>query len=265
MAPRGSAEGNTKAPARVPASKNWFLTWNNYPEEQVAPFIELCRGLCEKFVVEREIGESGTPHLQGKMTLKKKGRPIELFNCISNKIHWEKSAVWKGHEYCAKDSLTTDIDVNIWFGGFEPVLAPKIWGWQQDLVDRIPNMQERKIYWYWEPDGKVGKTDLCRYLVIKHKALVVGGKATDMKCAIASLKEKPRIILVNIVRDGTVSYGGLEAVSDGLFFSPKYESGMVIFNKPKIIVFSNEEPDTERWSKDRYDVCKITIPRSEDN
>lgn len=204
--------------------------------------------------MEREVGDSGTPHIQGKIHLHKKGRPIELFKVG----HWRKSAVWKGNEYCAKDGTKQGID--IWYKGFTPVLAPKIWGWQQDLVDRIPSMEERKIYWYWEPIGKTGKTDLCRYLCIKQKAIMVGGRATDMKCALASLKDKdklPEIIIVNVVRDGNVSYGGLEAISDGIFFSGKYESGMVIMNKPKIIVFSNNPPNGELWSADRYDITRI--------
>lgn len=253
MALDGSKEGNTK-PSRVSASLYWFFTWNNYKNEDLALFINDCDDLCELYVMEKEVGESGTPHIQGKIKFKKKGRPIETFKI--KEIHWEKSKTWKGHEYCAKDGTTPGVD--IWYKGFTPVLAPKIWGWQQELVDRIPTMDtERKIYWYWEPKGGVGKTDLCRYLVLKHKAIVVGGRSQDMKYAIINSDPKPNLIVVNIARGHSVSYSGLEELKDGLFFSSKYESGMCIFPKPKIIVFSNNVPDYEKWSADRYEVTRI--------
>lgn len=254
LARLGSDLGNTTSP-RVAASLYWFCTFNNYDELELARLIETADEICDKYVFEKEVGESGTPHIQGKIKMKTKGRPIESFK--NKKIHWEKSKCWKGAEYCCKDG--TEIGVDIWVKGFDPVLAPKIYGWQLELLELLKHMKERKIYWFHEPKGGVGKTDMCRYLAIKHNALMVGGKSSDMKCAIALMKEKPKLIIINVPRVSHeyISYQGIEEVSDGIFFNGKYESGMVIFNKPKIIVFANEIPEKNKMSLDRWEIYDI--------
>lgn len=253
MAPSGSETGNTRNP-RVVASLYWFLTWNNYDDDELALFLKKADETCERYVFEKEVGKNGTPHIQGKIKFKKKSRPMETFQ--KKEIHWEKSKTWKGAEYCCKDG--TEIGVDIWIKGWDPVLAPKIYGWQEECEKMILSAKGgRVIWWFYEETGGVGKTDLCRYMVIKHKALVVGGRAQDMKCAIASMKIKPKIIILNISRNGSISYNGIEQVSDGLFFSSKYESEMVIFNKPIIVVFANREPDYSCMSNDRWRVYRI--------
>ena len=241
---------------RISASKYWFFTWNNYRPDWLQNFKLDLDGKCIKYVVEHEVGEEGTPHLQGKIHLKTKGRPIELFGI--KEIQWRKSVKWKGVEYCTKDG--TEEGVDIWFKGWRPVLAPKIYGWQQKVVDMMPEMKTRNIYWFWEPDEQLGKTDLCRYLILKKLAWgPVGGKGADMKYAIAQLEDKPEVILVNIphASSGFVSYTALEEISDGIFFSGKYEAAPVIFNKPKLIVFANVEPDYSQMSNDRWQVYNI--------
>lgn len=253
MARSGSTTGNTKS--RTSASLYWFFTWNNFLEGDIDKMVARCDELCDMYVFEREVGESGTPHLQGKIKFLKKNRPIESFRDISEKIHWEKSATWKGHEYCAKDG--TKLGEDIWYKGFTPILAPKLEGWQIELEKMLPEMKERNVHWFYEEKGGVGKTDFCRWICLKKKALMVGGRSQDMKCAIASMKTKPGIVVVNLARGNKLSYTGIEEVSDGIFFSSKYESEMVIFNKPIIIVFSNEQPEWERLSMDRWRVYNI--------
>lgn len=255
MAPYGSVVGNTKP--RVTASLFWFMTWNNYKEDRLAPFIEALENECEMFIMEREVGDSGTPHIQGKIKFYEKNRPIEKFGKMTEyKISWRKSKVWKGADYCVKDGTEKGYDV--WWKGWDPILAPKIWGWQQDVVDSIPEMEERKIYWYYEEKGKMGKTDLARYLCIRKKGIMLGGKAGDMKTCLVGMKVKPELIIINLVRSARVSYIGLEEVSDGIFFSGKYESEMCIMKKPKIIVLSNVPPEVEKMSMDRWVVNKVT-------
>lgn len=50
----------------APQSKNWCFTWNNYPEDAADILEELDHhDKIEYLVAGREVGESGTPHLQG--------------------------------------------------------------------------------------------------------------------------------------------------------------------------------------------------------
>ena len=49
------------------------------------------------------------------------------------------------------------------------------------------------------------------------------------------------------------------------FFSGKYESGMVRYNKPHVIIFANCRPDIEKLSKDRWKVkCLISEEEADD-
>uniref|UniRef100_UPI004049B2EE hypothetical protein n=7 Tax=Pseudomonadati TaxID=3379134 RepID=UPI004049B2EE len=54
-----------------------------------------------------------------------------------------------------------------------------------------------------------------------------------------------------------LSYTGIEEVKNGCFFSSKYESEMVLYNSPHIIVFANEEPTYHKLSSDRWNVVDL--------
>jgi hypothetical protein len=55
-----------------------------------------------------------------------------------------------------------------------------------------------------------------------------------------------------------LQYGVLESIKDRLVFSPKYcaRTKRVIHN-PHVIVFSNEMPEMNKLTDDRYDVRVI--------
>lgn len=49
----------------------------------------------------------------------------------------------------------------------------------------------------------------------------------------------------------------MENLKNGWFTSTKYDSGMRIFNPPKIVVFMNQLPPMDKFSRDRYDIFEI--------
>ncbi len=70
----------------------------------------------------------------------------------------------------------------------------------------------------------------------------------------------PEIILLNIPKSFNtdyLSYTGIEEVKDMFFFSGKYEGGMVDGNPPHLFIFSNEYPDTQKVSLDRWRIFNI--------
>lgn len=262
-------EGNTNSspssnPPKVSISpaKNWCFTYNNYTD--VPMFQNLLLSLCSKFVFQEETGENGTEHLQGYCEFKKKERPKSVIKI--DKIHWEITRDVKASiAYCSKvDTRTGKIYKS-------NIIIPKplkiineLRSWQEDIVNIIDSdPDDRKIYWFWENTGGVGKTVFCKYLVHLHGALVLSGKAADMKYGIIKFIEKhfcyPEIIVFDIPRSNLefLSYTGLEEVKNGLFFSSKYESDMVIGNSPHVICFANEKPELDKVSKDRWIVREI--------
>lgn len=132
--------------------------------------------------------------------------------------------------------------------------------WQEEIEKLIlTEPDDRTIHWFWEKDGNMGKTVFAKYLCANHNALFVCGKASDVKYAITKMEPKPRIVIFGFVRsqEDYISYQALEEVKDGIFFSPKFESGMVMFDSPHVLVFANFEPDKTKLSNDRWKIVEI--------
>lgn len=189
-------------------------------------------------------------------------------DCV--KVHWEKCRNWKKSvAYCSK--VDTRVD-GPWsnmknFKFKKAVKDPmdgKIWyKWELELMEILNNEpDDRNVFWYWSTEGKTGKSSFCKHLVLKHNAIIVGGKASDAHFGIMNRIEKGldcKIVVFNISRASgkKLSYVGIESIKNGMFFSAKYESGMVVFDIPHVVVFANYEPMFEKLSMDRWKVVNI--------
>ena len=131
-----------------------------------------------------------------------------------------------------------------------------------ELIATSPD--RRTINWIMDPVGNCGKTTYCFSLALQRKDFaVLSGKAADMMFAIKQMVQDnraPTVIGIDIPRslEEYVSYGGIEKIKDGLFFAAKYESSMVQYNPPHVIVFANFEPDQSKMSADRWNIKVIT-------
>ena len=94
-------------------------------------------------------------------------------------------------------------------------------------------------------------------------SFMVNGKGSDMKFGISAWLEDQsndlRVLFIDIPRStsGYISWGAIEEIKNGMFFSGKYESKMCVFNSPHIFIFMNEEPDDEVFSRDRWRITEI--------
>lgn len=83
-------------------AKNWCFTVNNWTAEDRAIF----EGLDVNFIVfEEEVGENGTPHLQGYLQLKVQKRLAWLKKHVHGTAHWEVAhgSPDRNIEYCTKE------------------------------------------------------------------------------------------------------------------------------------------------------------------
>jgi len=85
-------------------AKNWCFTLNNYSSEDEVLVNALYPEKGSYVVVGLEIGDSGTPHLQGYVQLVKKARLTALKKLLP-RAHWEmsKGTPCQAAEYCMKD------------------------------------------------------------------------------------------------------------------------------------------------------------------
>lgn len=244
----------TKSKQVVP-SKRWCFTLNNYTEEESSSINEVFRSCANLFVIGIEIGESGTPHLQGYVEFTNKLRPLSLK--LSNRIHYEKCRGTRDENiaYCTKDN-------NVLFSYGLPKkinVITELLPWQRETVDMISGEpDERKIHWYYDYRGGSGKSALVKLLCYSYKALVCSGRGADMKYMIVKYFEKngvyPDVVIFDIPRSmkDYVSYAGMEEIKNGCFASSKYECDMVIMNAPHMLCFANDLPEMEKLSRDRW-------------
>jgi hypothetical protein len=185
------------------------------------------------------------------------------------KIHWEKCKNIKASiVYCSKEDSRTGEQFfhNIRIPKKVKILDDsKLYNWQKDIIKIIEEEpDDRTINWFWEYSGCAGKSTFCKYLAVKHHALIVGARASDMKYMIVKYEEEhgvyPDIIIMDISRSTDISeidYDGIEQVKNGLFMSSKYECCQVIMNSPHIICFANERPVECNMSSDRWNIVSI--------
>lgn len=266
---RSSENGNTKHSRKkqISPAKGWCFTFNNYSSEDPKIIHDVLIKECKKFIFQKEIGEQGTPHLQGFAEFNKKIRPDSLK--LNKTIHWEKCRNKEASiEYCKKsETATGEIYTNIKFKKEIKTLDENMLrNWEIDIINIInKEPDDRKIYWYWENKGNSGKSTFVKYLCIKYGALLLSNKSSDMKYGIVKYMEKndgcyPEIIIIDIPRSISsdfISYTGIEEIKNACFFSTKYESDMVIGNCPHLFIFANEEPNKDKLSLDRWAIVNI--------
>lgn len=124
--------------------------------------------------------------------------------------------------------------------------------WQQRILDIISiPPDDRTIIWVYDPRGGKGKSRLAKHLVLEHGAIILSGRLQDMCYAY----EKQPIAIFDITRAAQDHsdhlYSMAEMLKNGMYLSTKYESKQRIFKEPHVIFFSNQQPDSGKWSPDR--------------
>ena len=258
---------------RYPASKMFFFTWNNYGNNHLKKEFKDLLMKCDKYAIQEEIcPETGTPHLQGCLWFTKKCRPLDNPFLWQNHVYIRKVKSWNASvAYCTKQE-TRKLNGMRWIKGIqEPVRKVSVdtlRPWQRRIYDIcLEEPDERKIYWFWENTGNVGKSYLTKCLVDNLGAIVVSGKVNDIMFAIASIDKRkkpiPKVCILDIPRANKngCAFAALENLKNGCFFSGKFESQMVRINPPHVMVFCNFPPDQatlKELSKDRWKVQELT-------
>lgn len=220
------------------------------------------KGICSYIFQCEAGGEADYLHYQG----------VVKFN---NALRWEQvrdilpGAYWEPSNSKASEAYCSKLDTRIggpWFFPYrylgEDILPPRP-GWEKELIDIITGPADRRaVYWFWEPRGGVGKTNMSKYLVFHHKATLVGGTSKDCLFAGLANTQQNKIFILDLARtrDGYVPYEGIEQLKNGLGFSAKYESVGYIGPPAHVIIFANFKPDESKLSQDRWRIRFIGNP-----
>lgn len=263
--------GNTSNSNR---SRAFTFTLNNWTSQEYENIIKFCKDAKLDYIIGEEIGtQSQIPHLQGYIYRKNQ---IE-FNMVKKampRAHIEKARkdYYTNFKYCSKDGkYVTNMDIKLDKSDVKSLVLNDeynnvVWKpWQKDILDLLETKPDsRKIHWYWESTGNVGKSYLLKYIALTNKGVIIAdGKKDNIFNQIFQTMEagiEPSIIILDIPRTQKdfVNYTALEQIKTGMIYSGKYEGGQCIFRYPHVIIVSNNEPNYEAFSQDRYHVVNIT-------
>lgn len=135
--------------------------------------------------------------------------------------------------------------------------------WQSELESKLRSDPcPRTIFFVVDFSGNAGKSWFVDWYVQQHQQSVVilPGKKPDMVYSLATCGFDPRVIFVDCPRSKQgdfIQYDFLEELKNGRVFCSKYESHMMYFDVPHVVVMMNEEPDYSKLSDDRYEVIKL--------
>lgn len=296
------------------SAKRWCFTLNNPTNDEIDGLIRWATTNPAYLIFGREVGDNGTPHLQGFFLLKRRRR---LSQCKQlpglSRAHFEiaRGSTNQAISYCKKDgdfqefgecpvvgqgkrsefeqlkewckALTTmpsERDLADAFPSlygrypkacfkfvelFGPsprlVESPVLRNWQRDLYQMLQApADDRKIIFVVDDVGNTGKSWFIRFMLTQHpescQRLSVG-KRDDLAYAVDPSKH---MFLFDIPRGQSeyIQYSVLEQLKDGLIFSSKYESrNKVMASKSHVVVMTNEQPDLNKLSMDRYAIINI--------
>ena len=153
-------------------TKNWVMTWNNYPEQVFSLLEENIIPLCEKYVFAKEVGDGGTPHIQGAFILKSKMRQGTIYKLLGSKFYLDKmKGKWEHQKYCVKKNY--GVLTNHKFPKpIQVIEQNEFYKWQKDIYDLVKGEPtDRIINWYWESIGGVGKSQFIKHMVVREKVL----------------------------------------------------------------------------------------------
>lgn len=254
---------------QISPAKRWVFTMNNYPADWRSSIVPTLREVGDFIAGEEIAPKTGTPHLQGYMEFHTKVRALSAVKIPG--IHWDKAKGGRKSNirYCSKDGNFVAHGLP---GVPKPVakmtfrnLRPQQKAISALVAGREDPLHGREIFWFWENKGDWGKSITTMHMIDCRDALVLGGKRSDILCGVAAVVnergECPPVVVFDIPRacGNRVSYSAMESVKNGFFFSGKYESGMVRFNRPHILVFANSAPDCAALSGDRWRVRNVAL------
>lgn len=126
--------------------------------------------------------------------------------------------------------------------------------WQQKVLDTLSaEPDDRTIYWVTDAQGGQGKTRLATHLIRNYGGIELSGKMADMTYAYSQGKQ--RVVIFDISRAAADMTGHIYSMAEklkcGRLMNTKYQSRMVTFRPPHVIIFSNSTWDREKFSHDR--------------
>ena len=232
-----------------------------------------------KFVFQCEVCPStNRHHLQTFLHLKEKKRASALKNLFNGEPLWSGADVRHCSDagkhalrtYAMKDETRFPgscvmAEKTLYKGQDVMCVETDPTPMQKFILDRMKETPDaRKITWFFNKSGKVGKTALMKYLVHKHMATSIPiGTAGQMKQCVATAEETGTYF-VDLPRTRGMNenmrdiYSTIEEIKNGFIQGCMYGKFTVnMMMPPHVFIMANELPNVDLLSLDRWEVYNV--------
>jgi hypothetical protein len=241
----------------------------------------------KKWSFQKEEGDTGYVHYQGRGSLFKKRRLQELKK-LCDQLDWRDIHLSpSSSNSCMGDAMyTMKIDTRIdgpWTDKDEdaPVYIPRqyrgldqcLYYWQQDVWDSADQFDSRTINLVYDPAGNNGKSVISALMDL-HKRGITLPPINDAEKLIQSVADvfisreirEPKCVFVDLPRAMDKRklgglYSAIEQIKNGKVYDTRYQYKEWWFDSPQIWVFSNISPDLSLLSRDRWKCWTIVERR----
>lgn len=274
--------------------QNWVFTWNDHLPGSLPGEQDLEKFMKEEFdlfVFQKEQGvESERLHYQGafrtkirmrQSTLLKKFEDQFICNIVNLTINRMCGDWVENVAYCTKEdtrvgeNFYSSVSLRKYSGRDLKVFDNGFYPWQEDLMaelfeeDKVTlkTPDDRKIYWYSDPNGNCGKSKFVKYLCFTSASTtkLSFGTAAQLRSSVVNAGPY-QLYLIDIPRtlgedDSLASIiSVLEDVKNGFVVSSMYGNHKTLMmDPPHIVCFSNDECPAELMSRDRWERFRMSV------
>lgn len=244
--------------------------------ESSATLVAWMNGLAKHYCFQKEQGDGGYVHWQGRLSLIKKRRQPELITLLTGlgkpvPNYLEPTVTVEHRTGEAFYALKEDTRIEgPWTDKDKPVYIPRqireikeLRPWQKSVVDSASHWDTRHINLIYCPLGNKGKTTLvgwcrayniARVLPSVNEAKDMLRMVCDMPTASMYLFDMPR----SMNKERLFGFfSAIETIKDGYAYDDRYSFKEKCFDCPNIWIFSNSMPDFNMLSMDRWKIWEI--------
>jgi len=239
--------------------------------------ISYLKGIAKKYTFQKECGDSGYIHYQGRLSLFKKRRRMEALRLFGdNAPHYfqpttNKEFVKGEAFYMLKEDTKLE---GPWTDKDKPKFVPRHllgrtpYAWQQMVLDTKEIYDERTINCIIDPKGNSGKSILASF--VRNRGGITLPPIGDCKDLISAMcdiligkqERNPGLITVDIPRSINnkrlyMLFTAIETIKDGYIQDFRYKFRDWEYHRPQIWIFTNNEIETKYLSKDRFIIWRF--------
>lgn len=221
--------------------------------------IPICEEHCERFVIGREhASTTQNEHFQMRVVFKigkEMGAVINLFpGC-----HVSQSHV-RDFNYCEKEGEF----YRSWEKGLTKYQIVELKQWQGMAVALLKENDERSVHVLVDPVGGIGKTYLAKYCQVNHIAQYVPPMQDAQDFMAFAMAKPSKAYIFDMPRSESTKqrkgmWSAIEQIKNGYLYDKRYAFRDMWIEPPQILVITNETPDLECLSRDRWHFYKIGV------